>query len=324
MLGPLVALGPQRPTPNLPTVLAHHAPGPGHVVAITAGWRYDESETGLIEAVIGEPVKALPLYAWYEELSHQTPALPKLWSERQEQILSFKQLYRVRLRYGLGAVGELLDALWRDEGAVRPELEAAIAAVREVDASFLRRIAELDARWPALTQPWEHADVRARHEEAASILDGARAVLIAGGHVGVLRNRLLFFGLAPLLRAARERGCAVIAWSAGVMALAERVVLFYDDPPEGPSYPELFDAGLGVIPGLVALPHARRRLRLEDPERVARLATRFLPHRCVGFENQGWLSYEDGCWVGRGDPDAAVVLTPEGALLPWPEGPCAS
>ena len=54
------------------------------------------------------------------------------------------------------------------------------------------------------------------------------------------------------------------------------------DDGSGPqTYP--FDAGLGLCRGLLALPDARRRLRLEDPARVALLARRFAPDLCAAL-----------------------------------------
>ena len=58
---------------------------------------------------------------------------------------------------------------------------------------------------------------------------------------------------------------AVVAWSAGAMALTERVMLFHDRAAHGPSHAEFADVGLGWVPGAVLLPHARRRLRVDDP-----------------------------------------------------------
>ena len=73
----------------------------------------------------------------------------------------------------------------------------------------------------------------------------------------------------------------VIAWSAGAMALTERVLLFHDRAPHGPAHAEFLDAGLGWIPGCVLLPHARRRLRTDDPARMAELAGAGRPGRAA-------------------------------------------
>ena len=53
------------------------------------------------------------------------------------------------------------------------------------------------------------------------------------------------------------------------MALTERVVLFHDFVPHGVAQTEVYGTGIGVVPGVVALPHARRRLQVGDPIRMS-------------------------------------------------------
>jgi hypothetical protein len=81
------------------------------------------------------------------------------------------------------------------------------------------------------------------------------------------------------------------------MALAERVVLFDDFVPHGVAQTEVFGEGLGVVRGLVPLPHIRRRLRVDDPVRMAVLARRLAPARAVAL-----------------DDGARVPLGPDGGL----------
>src|SRR5262249_38864654 len=76
----------------------------------------------------------------------------------------------------------------------------------------------------------------------------------------------------------------VIAWSAGAMALTDRIVLFNDRAPQGPGHPEVYGTGLSLLRNLVALPHASARLLLGDTPRMAVLARRFAPARCVLLE----------------------------------------
>jgi hypothetical protein len=94
------------------------------------------------------------------------------------------------------------------------------------------------------------------------------------------------------------------------MALTPRVVLFHDRAAHGASLTEVFDAGIGVIPGLVLLPHARRRLRTEDHQRMSVLARRFAPAPC--------LVLDDGVRVDLGPggalPADARVLGDDGRI----------
>jgi len=76
----------------------------------------------------------------------------------------------------------------------------------------------------------------------------------------------------------------VIAWSAGAMALTDRIVLFGDRSAHGPGHPEVYGSGLSVVRDVVLLPHARARLLLDDAPRMAVFAQRFAPASCVLLE----------------------------------------
>ncbi|HMV66047.1 MAG TPA: Type 1 glutamine amidotransferase-like domain-containing protein [Myxococcota bacterium] len=316
MSGALHVLGPQRPEPNVLRVLPT-LPADGPLVMISAGWRIDETDAPAVMRRLGVPVVHLPLYDWFEEVRERAPALEAAWRARQADILAFKQVYHTRMRHLLDAaraVAAVTDLTSR-EGRV--ELDDAIADVRRLDARVIERTAQIIGCHPETHHTWEHPAVRAWHEQAAEVIGGARAVLVAGGHVGVLRSRLWFFGLHRLLPRAHAGGTSIIAWSAGAMALAPRIVLFYDDPPEGPSWPELLDHGMDLLPDAVFLPHARQRLRLDDRTRVALLAARFGPEPCLGLERGAWLTREDGQWRSRGPEDSVIHLRSDGHVAPW-------
>ena len=108
------------------------------------------------------------------------------------------------------------------------------------------------------------------------------------GHVAVLLNRLRIFKLEPML--AQK---PIIAWSAGAMVLAKRIVLFHDTPPQGKGFAEVFEAGLGLYSNLIPLPHAAKRLQLDNPTRVSIFARRFIQmpqhirHRRTRFRTMG-------------------------------------
>ena len=151
----------------------------------------------------------------------------------------------------------------------------------------------------AFAERWRPAerDAVARHRAAvAAMVAGAAALAVAGGHVGVLGHVLRLFGVG--------RPPTVVAWSAGAMALTDRVLLYHDRTANGPSPAEFADVGLGWIPGAVLLPHARRRLRVDDPARMAELAVRAAPARCVILDDGARLHLDPG---GVLPPDALVV-----------------
>jgi len=315
MSGPIILLGPQRPTPNLTEILAD-LPGEGPVLTITAGWRYDESDRESLDAAIGAGAEPLPLYRWFDEIVGEAPDLARAYKERQRLVRKLKSLYRLRLKHAMDTVHALMERRVEDPELVEPELEAALEVVREIDESYLIRSTAIQMGSRHQLRALETPRVARRRTEAARRILEARAVLIAGGHVAVLRNRLMFFELDFALRQAVQRGTALIGWSAGAMVLTERVVLFYDDPPEGHSYPELLDRGLGLVSGIVALPHAKRRLNLEDSDRIGALAARFESSACVCMENGAHLVGRDGFWENRGAPDTALLMSVDGSVDP--------
>ena len=89
----------------------------------------------------------------------------------------------------------------------------------------------------------------------------------------------------------------MIAWSAGAMALADRIVLFGDRSPRGPGHAEVYGSGLSLLRDVVLLPHARARLLLDDTPRMAVFARRFAPARCVPLEAGTRIDVSaDGAW----------------------------
>jgi cyanophycinase-like exopeptidase len=114
-------------------------------------------------------------------------------------------------------------------------------------------------------------------------LASAAALVVAGGHVGVLAEVLHLFNVAASWQSFAE-GPAVIAWSAGAMAMADRIVLFGDRSALGPGHAEVYGSGLSVVRDVVLLPHAKARLLLDDAPRMAVFARRFAPAVCVVLE----------------------------------------
>lgn len=321
MGGPLLLLGPQRGRPRLAEALDAHALS-GPVAVVSAGWRHDEAELGAMARDLGDRLRPLPLYRWFDEISLTDDVLAEAYSRRQAAIIDYKDAYRDQLDHMMAAVAAMQDRTERNPALYGPELAFTHEALRALDRRALQRVQALRASFPATAKPWEHKDVRARHEEAKAVLSGCSALLIAGGHVGVLRNRLFFFGLEVLTRAFLDDGGAVVAWSAGAMTLAERIYLFYDDPPRGEGHPEVFDTGMGIVPDLVCFPHASTRLRTSDPRRIARLASRIAPARALTLDAGAWLEHTDASgWRNKSLPGSAHHFTSDGALAPVPETP---
>jgi hypothetical protein len=299
--------------------------GGGRVVHVTAGWRHDEADDEALDRDIGPEGTPLRLYRWFEDLAETAPRTFAGYKAQQDEIRRLTALYRLRLATALQALRGLVEEQQRGDNAyVRAEIDDALDTLRRLRERFVSGCDAVRTRFADEFDPYREPAVHERLAQIRSLVLGARAVLVAGGHVGVLYNRLEFWQMGPLLREAMEAGTAVVAWSAGAMAMTERIVLFHDDPPTGRSEPEVLDRGLGLAPALVALPHARERLHLDDRLRVATLASRFAPDACVAMENGAWLQHVHGAWVNRGTPESALRLGPWGSTTPLRPAPESS
>ena len=289
-----VLLGPQYRMPNLrEAVTSLGAAGP--LAVISAGWQEREGELDELAAHVGVAVTDLRLYARTEEIWATDSALAAAARERQARLQELQDTYRLRLGALMRAVEEL-QALAEDSAAVRQARRSALGDVRRLDRQHLYATAREHAAFEARWRPRSRPSTASAFAAVNAILANSAAVLIAGGHVAVLLNRLRLFDLGATL-ATRP----LIAWSAGAMAVSERVVLFHDHPPQGASHPEVLEAGLGLVAAVVALPHAGARLALEDRLRVGTLARRFAPARCLALDHGSLARWHRGKLVAASD-----------------------
>jgi hypothetical protein len=283
----ILILGPQFREPVLAQALAA-AGMAGPIAAITAGWQEREAELAALEEHLSQPVQDLRLYARTEAAFAQDPELHEAYRARQRLLRETQDLYRIRLDHAKAAVRELLRAQ-PESAALRRARAESIASLRRLDALHLRGIDAVHRRFEAQWRPRERPALAGHLAELAEVLAKARTVLIAGGHVAVLANRLKLFDAQALLN-----GKAIAAWSAGAMSLAERIVLFHDHPPQGAGNAEVFERGLGLVPRAVFLPQARQRLALDDASRTALLARRLSPATCYTLDDRDWLLFRKG------------------------------
>jgi hypothetical protein len=59
----------------------------------------------------------------------------------------------------------------------------------------------------------------------------------------------------------------------------------------------VLEGGLGLCRGVVPLPHASRRLRLDDPLRVSLLSRRFSPAICVPLDAGSRIDHQGDRWI---------------------------
>jgi len=273
----VVLLGPQRLRPTVAATLRSLGVA-GPVATVTAGWQEREPDDAELDAHLGGPALNLGLYVRWRDVLERDPELAAADLRRRSLLEEMRELYELRLDLALQAVGAVARRPGGD-GVRSAELEAALDAVRDLDARHFERAAEVHAafysRWP----PHERPAVRRHREAVARALGASAALAIAGGHVGALGECLHLFNVAA---AVGDR--PVVAWSAGAMAICDRIVLFHDDAAQGSGHPEVFDAGIGLCQGIVPLPHARRRLHLQDRQRMSLMARRFAPAVCVPLD----------------------------------------
>jgi hypothetical protein len=306
----VILLGPQR-RPTLDAVM-RSLDLSGAVATITAGWQERESDDGELTGLLGGRDVNLGLYRRWLEVADDDPAYAAAERRLAGELAEWQDIYLLRLDHALRTV----YALQRRSGD-RFRAEAvtdAVAAVRELDAAHLRRVDGIRGEFFAALRPHERPAIARQRAGVQEILDGAAALVIAGGHVGVLADVLHLFNVAPVLGS----GAPVIAWSAGAMALTDRIVLFGDRSPQGPGHAEVYGAGLSVLRDVVLLPHARARLLLDEVARMAVFARRFAPGRCVLLEPGARISLDgdaaDDGGAGLGWPAGTRVLAADGRV----------
>jgi len=271
----ITLLGPQR-RPTLEGVAASLYPE-GPVATITAGWQERESDDAELGRLLGSRDVNLRLHARWLHVQERDPLFAVGERRLGELLAELQDLYLLRLDHALQAV----YAVGRRGGnRIRSGVLAeAIDTVRELDTAHLRRVGAVRGEFYQGLAPHDRPVIAEHRAEVAALLGDAAVLVVAGGHVGVLADALHLFNVAAALTS------PVIAWSAGAMALAERIVLFHDRSAHGPGHPEIFGSGLSVLHGVLPLPHARARLLLDDTPRMAVFARRFAPARCVLLES---------------------------------------
>lgn len=294
----IVLLGPQR-RPTLEGAarsLGLSGPGlAGPVATITAGWQEREPDDALLATLLEGHAVNLALYRRWLDVQDRDPEY-RAGEQRLAGVLAeLQELYLLRLDYALQAVYAVQR---RCASAPAPApasgaaLGEALEAVRELDAAHLRRVNEARLEFFDRLRPHDRPVIAENRAAVAAVLADAAALVIAGGHVGVLAEVLHLFNVAAALN-----GAPVIAWSAGAMALTDRIVLFHDRSARGPGHAEVYGSGLSLLRDVVLLPHARARLLLDDTPRMAVFARRFAPARCVPLEAGTRIDVPaDGAW----------------------------
>ncbi len=301
-------LGPQR----RPTVdqVAAGLPAGTPFATITAGWEEREPDDTELDALLGGRTVNLNLYGRWLDVQEHDPEFAAHELEHRTYLEELRLLYLVQLE----SAGGTIDALARRNGDRREAIESALADARSVvrllDDSHTARVRATEKEFRARLAPEERPVIAEHRAAVKAVLEQVGGLVVTGGHVAVLLRLMRLFGVSACIPE------QVIAWSAGAMALTERVVLFHDRMPQGMSPSEIYADGLGVIREMVLLPHARRRLRVDDSRRMATMVKRFAPAACVVLDDEVRLDLDgDGRLPGgaRVVDDTGHIVTLEQA-----------
>ena len=320
----VILLGPQR----RPTVdaVARSLSLAGPIATITAGWQEREPDDAELSMLLGSRTANLSLYRRWLDVQDRDPQYAAAERALAGTLAELKDLYLLRLDYALQAVYAVQR---RSPGELRTEaLGEAIATVRELDAAHLHRVDGVRGEFFQRLQRHDRPVIAGHRAEVQGILGEACGLVIAGGHVGVLAEVLHLFNVAAALRSWAGRSSAgrssagrssagrspVIAWSAGAMALADRIVLFGDRSPQGPGHPEVYGSGLSALRDVVLLPHARARMLLDDTPRMAVFAQRFAPARCVLLDSGTRIELDGDGGYDVGWPPGVRVIAEDGRV----------
>ncbi len=303
----VVLLGAQRFDSTLGSVVRRlECDGP--IALITAGWREREDEDEPLRSHLACETVNLRLYHRTDDVFTRDPELASAHRAKQTKLRHKQDFYRIRLEHELAA-NHVIRQRRAPAEVLAEEEGASVAAIRALDAYHLAQCQGVNADYEAATRPFERPVVHEHREQLRELLAPCQAIAIAGGHVAALLNRMRLFGIRELID-----GQAVFAWAGGGMVVSDRLVLFHDSPPQGRGASEIMDEGLGLVHGVVPLPHPDIRLRLDDPERVGVLARRFAPARCLALPEGAHVVAR----AGRLERPASVtLLRPDGSCAPF-------
>ncbi len=307
----VVFLGPQRHVPTVRDALRslpeHERGAP--VAIVTAGWEERELEHVEFEEHIEGRAVNLEVFRRVEECYLDDPELREATRARHDRMRRLQDLYRLRLA-SLVETAQKIQEIARDDAELaEPELAELFDSARQLDSHHVARIAEIHTEFVDTVKPSERHRIAQHREEIARVLRECPVMCIAGGHVAILLNRMRLLDVLAL-----HEGRPIVAWSAGAMALTNRVVLFHDSPPQGPGAAEVFESGLGAVSGIVPLPHADHRLKLDDTERARLLARRFAPDPCVPLVDGSRIDWDGTRWIAPA-PDGARRIDPASGAL---------
>jgi len=283
----VVLIGPQGVKPDVGAVLSE-LDIRGRVALVRAGYQERELDDAPMVETLGVPAINLGLHRRSVEVFRDDPPFTAAYQARQQRLRHIQAFYRIRLEK-IEDAARTVSVRYVDPDLLDQEEKVSVDQFRHIDADHIERCNDLRT---AFDKKWHFLDreVIARHcEELRAELEACEALVIAGGHVASLLNRLALFDVIKL-----AAGKPIIAWGAGAMVLTERIVLFHDYPPYGSDIAQVLDAGFGVTKKLVVLPDPRRRVNYGARGGIQRFARRMAPATCVAMDHGARIMIENG------------------------------
>ncbi len=283
----VVLLGSQRFDPSLGAAVSDLRVE-GRFALITAGWQEREDEDEELAEHLGGNTVNLKLHARAEQIFRADPELHAAHRERQTLLRHRQDFYRIRLEHELEAE-RVIRGRQAPAAILEQETQASIESIRALDGWHLAQCALVHEEFESKWRLGERPSVARHRREIAALLEDCAAVAITGGHVATLANRLAMFDIGELVG-----GKVVFAWTGGAIAISERIVLFHEQPPQGPGASEILESGLGLVPGVVVMPQAEERLLLDAKDRVQMTARRFEPDLCLALPARSRVTWKKG------------------------------
>jgi hypothetical protein len=283
----IALIGPQHTTPDVGTVVAELGIK-GPVALVRAGYQEFESDDAPLVAALGVPTVNLTLHARSNAVFKNSGEFAEAYPARQQRLRLMQGFYRTRLD-GTEDAAKKISLRYVDSELLDQEEKVSVDLFRHIDTDHIERCqavrAAFDKNWPASSVEL----VEKHRAEVRELMASCDALVIAGGHVASLLNRLELFDVLG-----NVAGKTIIAWSAGAMCLTDRIVLFHDFPPYGSDIAQELDSGVGLVPGYVVLPDPRRRVNLDEKGGIQRFARRMAPATCVAMDHGARLILENG------------------------------
>lgn len=280
---PLALLGEQLERPDFAAVLDRFGIA-GPVALVSAGWEEDETDDEWVRKAAGRTVVNALLYELADRLFAADPEVLQLLRTRQDELRRLREVNKVQLDHLLAVARELLRREFAGEDVGVP-VKTTLEQVRTVDREYLVLTDEVISRYDRQIDPKARPSVCGYRDQVLERVHRCEALLIAGGHVGVLLNRL------SLSRLLKHLAVPVIAWSGGAMAMGDRLVFYHQFIPHATGDAELSRHGMKWFHSLLPFPRADERIKLDSQIEVALLARRFQPDVCLALDHDSVLEW---------------------------------